>query len=126
LTLTIDWDEGAIKQILRDGAIETYMLGIGDSIASSIERDSGDHRSGDNSPRHVKGTAKALHPGRGYEHYQDAIEVVRGMDKGMSAVYVFGTRHSMTQEYGWTNWVTGISYPGRYYMTLALLEHEVK
>jgi hypothetical protein len=126
LTIHIEWDEGAIKQILRDEPIQRHMLAIGDSIAGSIEGDSRDHRTGDNTPRHIKKTNKAIHPGRGYEHYQDAVEVVLGMDNGMSAVYVFGTRHSMTQEYGWTNWVTGVSYPGRYYMTLALLEHEVR
>lgn len=125
MTFHIDWDQGAIKQILRDQPIENYMLEIGHSIASAIEDDSRDHRTGDNSPRHIKGK-KAINPGHGYSHYQDSVEVFLGMDAGMAAVYVIGTRHSMTQEYGWRDYHTGLKHEGRFYMTLALLDHEVK
>lgn len=126
MTMKINWDEGALKQILRERPVSNYMVDIGNSIADAIERDSGDHRSGDNTPRHIKRKyARAINPGHGYSHYQDAVDVHLGMDKGMSAVYVIASRHVMTQEYGWTNWVTGAHYPGRYYITLALIDHEV-
>lgn len=126
MTLVINWNEAAIELILEDVPISNYMLDIGNSIADSIERDAGDHRTGDNHPRHIKRKyAKAINPGRGYSHYQDAVDVHLGMAKRMAAVYVIASRHVMTQEYGWHNWITGTSYPGRYYMTLSLMEHRV-
>jgi hypothetical protein len=109
-----------IKYLCRSRAMSDALHRVGSSIAL----DAGDMaaRQGDNSPRHYHQYSK--NAGAGYAHYDQAIEVIRGMDLGMAAVYVMAERHAIWLEFGWTpkkpDGTRGTHKPARHYLTNAL------
>lgn len=111
-------DHQALKAICRNRPLADALQRVGRSIAT----DAGDMaaRTGDNRPRHIH--PGSLNAGAGYRHYDEEIEVFRGMDRGMAATYVLATRHALWLEFGWTD-PAGRRHPGRKYLTRALLLH---
>lgn len=113
----IVWDDLAFKTILRRKPISDQMARICRNIVLAVEVMA--PRTGDNSPRRIH--KNSLNAGYGYVHYEDSLYIWRGMDNGMSAVYVIVPRLNVFLEYGWTD-ASGVKHPGRKYVTRALAQ----